>query len=128
MHIILATALTAIIALIASSTGVATQLGAHPWWAGQVVIVGAPIGIVLGLVLWALRLNRVLRLCTGVIAVAAAFGVAKYGQIGFANSYAEDQLAGKLWYMGWIATSVSVSLLLMTVARSRSQGSAANKD
>lgn len=121
MHIILATALTAIIAVIAGSTGVATQLGAHPWWASQVIMVGAPIGIILGLVLWGLRLNRVLRLTFGAIALAAAFGVAKYGQIGFANSYAEDQLAGKLWYMGWIATSVAASVLLMTAARSRTR-------
>lgn len=119
MHIILATALTAIVAFIAASTGVPTQLGAHPWWAGQVIMAGAPIGIVLGLALWGLRLNRVLRLILGVIAVAAAFGVAKYGQIGFANSYAEDKLAGKLWYMGWIATSAAASLLLMAAARSR---------
>lgn len=121
MHIILATALTALIALIAGITGIATQLGAHPWWASQVVMIGAPIGIVLGLALWALRLNRVLRLCIAVIALAAAFGVAKYGQIGFANSYAEDQLAGKLWYMGWIATSVAGSVLLMAAARSRTR-------
>ncbi|MBU2867079.1 hypothetical protein [Pacificibacter marinus] len=119
MHIILATALTALIALIAGVTSIAAQLGAHPWWANQVILVGAPIGIVLGLVLWGARLNRVLRLCLGVVALAAAFGVAKYGQIGFANSYAEDQLAGKLWYMGWIATSAAASLLLMAAARSK---------
>jgi hypothetical protein len=123
MHIILATALTAILAVIAASTGIATQLGAHPWWAGQVVMVGAPIGIVLGLALWGLRLNRVLRLSLAVIALAAAFGVAKYGQTGFANSYAEDQLAGKLWFMGWIATSAAVSLLLMARAQTRPQAS-----
>lgn len=119
MHIFLATAATALLAAIASVTQSATVLGAHPWWAGQVVMIGAPIGIVLGLLLWARRLKRGLRLGLGGVAVVAAFGVAKYGQIGFANSYAEDHLAGQLWYSGWIATAAAATLLLMAAARSR---------
>jgi hypothetical protein len=82
-------------------------------------MIGAPVGSVLGLLLWARRLKRGLRLGLGVVAVVAAFGVAKYGQIGFANSYAEDHLAGQLWYFGWIATAAAATLLLMATAQSR---------
>jgi hypothetical protein len=128
MHIILALGITLIAALIAAITDLPVKFGAHPWWAQTVILIGAPIGMLLGSLLWAVRVRRAVRIAVGALGFAAAFAVAKYGQIGFANSYAEDQLAGKLWYFGWIAVPLGAALLLASAARSRSPKDAKDID
>lgn len=84
---------------------VARPLGAHPWWSQQTLLIGAPVGLLFA-TLAGLRLNALPVLALSAIGLALAFGVAKYGQLQFAASYAEDQLAGQLWHFGWIATGL----------------------
>lgn len=84
-------------------SGLTARLGAHPWWAGQVVWIGGGAGLALAAMLaWAGQargrwISLLLLLGLGALALAA------YGKARFAASYAEDALAGQFWYFGWIA-------------------------
>ncbi|MBO6898614.1 MAG: hypothetical protein JJ868_14675 [Shimia sp.] len=90
---------------------IARPLGAHPWWSQKTLLIAAPIGLILA-TLAGLKLRPIPLAITFAIATALAFATAKYGQTQFAASYAEDQLAGKLWYFGWIATGATLTALL----------------
>jgi carbon starvation protein CstA len=111
--------LAVLLSVAAYIMAVPEMFGAHPWWAHKVVLFGAPVGIVIGVVLWTLRVPQLIRLVCGVGFLVGSFYVAKYGQTGFANSYAEDQLAGKLWYLGWIATSAALPAFIIGLSKSR---------
>lgn len=102
---------------------IARPLGAHPWWSQKTLLIGAPIGLILA-ILAGLKLRPVPLAITCAIATALAFATAKYGQTQFAASYAEDALAGKLWYVGWIATGVcsAATLTAMGAALTRRLG------
>lgn len=78
------------------------MLGAHPFWATKVLLIGAPIGIALALL--ARPAPYRLRLVTLAALTCVAFGVTYYGKTAFAASYAEDHLAGQFWFFGWITT------------------------
>mgnify|MGYP000265312519 CR=1 FL=1 len=96
--------------------GLTKTLGAHIWWDVKTIVIGAPFGVALAF----LPLPRALRLF-GCLAIALlAFGAAKYGQTQFAASYAEDALAGKLWYFGWILCGVGFAALISTVSQRES--------
>ncbi|MBO9406230.1 hypothetical protein J7399_02225 [Shimia sp. R9_1] len=94
---------------------VARPLGAHPWWSQQTLLIGAPLGLLLA-TLAGLRLNTLPLSIAFLLATALAFGAAKYGQLQFAASYAEDQLAGQLWHFGWIATGLFSAATLTAAA------------
>ncbi|WP_424970950.1 hypothetical protein [Dinoroseobacter sp. S76] len=99
---------------LANQTGLPRTLGAHPFWATQVLWIGAPIGLLLAL-LATLRGHGRLGLLGGIALSAAAYGTATYGRIAFAASYAEDALAGQLWYFGWIALATGAALALASL-------------
>ena len=107
LAVVLALALPVLLAAL----GVSRGLGAHPFWAFQTAIVGAPVGCVLGLAL--MRTRR------GILAGAALLAVsgvtAWMGKARFTASYAEDALAGKLWYFGWIGVAAGLALLLVAL-------------
>lgn len=112
-----------VLAFVVSSLVMALNLpetlGAHPWWARQVILIGAPVGILLSLGLWALRLKRGVRLGVALLALIAAYLIARAGHMGFAASYAEDRFAGQMWYFGWIATGAALAALATAFARDR---------
>ncbi len=87
---------------------IARPLGAHPWWSQKTLLIGTPIGLILA-TLAGLKLRPLPLTVTFAITTALAFATAKYGQTQFAASYAEDQLAGKLWFFGWIATGATLA-------------------
>ena len=90
-------------------------LGAHPWWAAQVVWMGAPVGLALSLVV---TRRAPLALGAGVVLAAltaAALAIATDGKSRFAASYAEDVLAGRFWYYGWIATALLGTAAIYTI-------------
>ncbi len=75
--------------------------GAHPFWATQVILVGAAIGTVFYLLP---LLRPTVKLSLLIVLALTAFAIATYGKTQFAASYAEDTFAGQLWYFGWHAT------------------------
>ncbi len=93
-------------------------LGAHPFWAMQVTLIGAPIGVVLA-EFGALRLSHVTGGILFGLLTAAAWAVAHYGKTAFAASYAEDRFAGQLWYLGWIGVAVFFAAMLASMLRAR---------
>lgn len=96
---------------------IAKPLGAHPWWSQKTLMIGAPIGVILA-ALSPVALRPQPRILFFALTLAA-FGIAKYGQTQFAASYAEDALAGRLWYFGWIATGGAIAGWLMSVLRAK---------
>ncbi len=90
-------------------------LGAHPWWSGKVVLIGAPVGLGLAFALGYVLAPR-WRAALFVAATVAAVRVATTGKAGFAASYAEDRFAGQMWYFGWIATAAALAGFLYAAA------------
>lgn len=91
------------------------QFGAHPWWSIKSIWLGAPAGLLLALAAWVGGLSQRLRLLGFSGLSALAFTAAKLGQTRFAASYAEDALAGQMWYFGWIATCAFVAAIQTSV-------------
>lgn len=90
------------------------QLGAHPFWADQVLLYGAAIGALLALL--SLRLPYALRVIGFVVLTGAAFAVAHIGKTRFAASFAEDALAGQMWFFGWHAVCASAVAATISAA------------
>ena len=86
--------------------------GAHPFWSQSILFIGTPLGLAL-----AAAAGRTPVRPAQAAAVFAALGlvavvVAAQGKAEFAASYAEDRLAGRLWYLGWIATAALAAAAL----------------
>ncbi|MCR8723812.1 hypothetical protein [Frigidibacter sp. ROC022] len=96
--------------------GGTAALGAHPWWAVKVGWLGAMIGAALALALLALQLRPGLLAGLGLVALAGAGAVTFIGKTRFAASYAEDALAGQMWFFGWIAVMAGAVVALAGVA------------
>lgn len=115
MRIILPIVLTAIVMSGLIALDIARPLGAHPWWSQKTLMIGAPMGVIAGALLgYLIGPARALFLALGLLVLA--FATAKYGQTQFAASYAEDALAGKLWYFGWIGTGATLAATLFSAA------------
>ncbi|MBO9478221.1 hypothetical protein J7382_11805 [Shimia sp. R11_0] len=99
---------------IALDTG--RSLGAHPWWSQKTLLIGAPIGLLLA-TLAGFKLRPMPLTIATMLGAILAFATAKYGQTQFAASYAEDQLAGQLWYLGWVATGALTAAGLTSAAQ-----------
>lgn len=105
------------VTLVLAWLGVTSFLGAHPVaWPFQVALIGAPIGAIIAISAGFVLQSKMVRLIFFVVLVLIAWGLAHYGKIEFAASYAEDQLAGKFWYFGWIATCAMATATLATLA------------
>ena len=92
--------------------GVFVWLGAHPFWDIKVAVIGSSVGAVVGMALqWAGRHGRL----GGVLLLCVSAGAAVYGKSRFVASYAEDALAGKLWFFGWIGVTTGLSLLIFAL-------------
>ncbi len=94
-------------------------LGAHPFWSLNVALIGAPIGGLLALGLFVMTRWYWGPLVCSVILAAVAYGVAHFGKLRFAASYAEDAFAGQMWFFGWIATALFITLTLALALRPR---------
>ena len=94
------------------ATGLTQTLGAHPFWAQKVIWIGVGLGVPLGAILWGLGLRKPARLIGVAVLTLAAFATAYVGKSRFAASYAEDTIAGYMWYFGWMATCVLVFALI----------------
>lgn len=97
--------------------GLTKALGAHIWWDVKTIIIGAPLGVILSFFLAEKWDDWLKRTTVWLALMIAAHILAKYGQTAFVNSYGEDQLAGKLWYFGWIATGVGAGGLIYSALK-----------
>ena len=88
--------------------------GAHPFWSQKLILIGAPIGLILGLLFrnirYAVRATLFLTLSL------VAFVVASWGKETFTASFAEDVFAGQAWYFGWCATAIFSTALIFSFA------------
>jgi len=94
----------AVLAALAYAFNLPQSLGAHPWWSQTVTVIGLIPGLALAAILNRIGLSRVTAVAGTGAAMLAAGVIARTGQTRFAASYAEDTLAGQMWYFGWIAT------------------------
>lgn len=121
MHPALALPVSAALPYGAALLGLTREMGAHPFWAISVVAIGAPVGIALAFGLRALRAPRLVSVVSFVLLAVAAFAISHLGKTAFAASYAENALAGRAWYFGWIAAATFVTAALAAaLTRSRS--------
>jgi hypothetical protein len=107
-----ACAAAAIVAANVVAFGLSERLGAHPFWAAQVVWIGLAAGLAL-----ALLSPRAPRLLWGLAGLSLLAGAAsaRYGKQVFAASYAENALAGQFWHFGWMALAAGASALIALV-------------
>ena len=101
----------------AGQAGVTVRLGAHPFWAREVPLMGLVLAVPIALVgFWRPGLAGSLAL---VCLIAGAVS-ARLGKAAFAASYAENALAGQFWFFGWIVLSGgAVALIAVGLARLR---------
>lgn len=101
-------------------------LGAHPLWAVTVGLVGTGIGLVMWIALHLLGTARRKMVTLGACLLVAAAAMAWIGKLRFVASFAEDQLAGRMWFVGWIVLLAAVALLIASLVnpdrRSARQG------
>jgi hypothetical protein len=102
-------------ALFAYVSGLTLALGAHPFWADKVIWIGLGLGLLLSAILWGLRISKTICLIGLTLLTCAAFATAHIGKSRFAASYAEDAMAGQMWYFGWIATCAFALAILATL-------------
>ena len=120
---ILAALLAAAAAVGFATSGLATGLGAHPFWAGSVPL----MGLIAALPLFVIGLRWPLAgaLAAGALTLAA-MAAARFGKAAFAASYAENTLAGHFWFLGWIVLSgAATALIAMGILALLRRGSAA---
>ncbi len=108
----IAALLAAVLMLAAGILGLTELAGAHPFWARRVVYLGVPIGLILAWLMRRARVGRAGRLGLYLVGTAGFFALTSWGKMRFAASFAEDTLAGQVWYVGWIATAAFGTALL----------------
>lgn len=91
-------------------------LGAHPWWALKVGYLGTGIGVLVWLGLRALGASGRVRLALAATALLVAAVATGVGKARFAASFAADALAGRFWFIGWIAVMAAAFAVMATLA------------
>ena len=93
-----------------------TGVLSHPFWSQKANWIGIGIGAGLGLVLHAMPGNQKRRLLYGMLCFAVVglglFILTSMSKEAFAASYAENHLAGQMWFYGFIAYIGALFLLL----------------
>lgn len=117
MRNILLGLLASVFVVSAAFLGLSLALGAHPFWTTSIAVIGAPVGAVLGIVLRYGSWSGALPALVGGVLTAVAYGTAHLGKTRFAASFAEDAVAGQMWYFGWIATAAFAALTLTLLPR-----------
>ena len=95
--------------------GVNEALGAHPLWSIKIAYFGIIAGILIYSFLWVWQGSWMPKFILLAVFLAIFAGVTYLGKSRFAASFAEDAVAGSLWYFGWIAILGFAFALLMHV-------------
>jgi hypothetical protein len=104
--------------IAAAWSGLTVSLGAHPFWAVKIALIGAPVGAAAALVLRRF-VPPAAALIASVLGLATSLASATYGKRVFAASFAEDALAGKFWFFGWIGAAMAATLVLALIVPRR---------
>jgi hypothetical protein len=99
--------------VVLTLAGAWEALGAHGYWAAKAGYVGAALGLAGAVGLAGLQVAGWARLGLAALVLGGAGASAHFGKLAFVGSYAEDQLAGKLWFFGWFGVTAGI---VMTVA------------
>jgi hypothetical protein len=113
-------AIAAILVIVAAHLGVSERLGAHPYWAVRIAYLGVAAGTFVAAIasIWPARPARpAIRLTIAIVLLLAAAGVAVTGKARFAASFAEDVVAGRMWFFGWIGVAAMLFTVLFLVVR-----------
>ena len=103
-RLLLALAIGLGVAAIIALLEITTALGAHPHWRTQLFLSGAGLGTLLALIIT--QFGFVPRTIGLSILVIGAYVTADYGKARFAASFAEDAVAGQMWFYGWHALAI----------------------
>lgn len=103
--------------LLLAYSGLTIRLGAHPSWAMSTALIGATVGLLVATGLGAMPLRRVISVPVAAVAIVLAGVAAFFGKEIFVASYAENGLAGRFWYYGWIVGLAGATVLIGLVLR-----------
>lgn len=107
----------AFVAIIAFTWfGGTLALGAHPWWAARIGYIGSGLGLAVWLGLRIGGLSGRATLLAATAGLLAAAVLTWFGKTRFAASFAEDALAGRLWFFGSIAVMAAAFAVLASLA------------
>lgn len=104
---------------IAALGGVPEMLGAHPWWAVRVGVVGSLIGAATAVGLGLPGLAGTWLTWASGSGLVAALGAAIFGKRAFVASMAEDALAGRFWFFGWYTVCACLFVFAFLLLRGR---------
>jgi hypothetical protein len=107
-----ALATTLVLAALAYMLDLPRLGGAHPWWSQKVILIGLLPGLAIAAALSLTGLRKPGRVGLVAVGTAVAVAITIVGKTRFAASYAEDALAGQMWYFGWIATCALCTALV----------------
>ncbi|WP_461406157.1 hypothetical protein [Falsiruegeria mediterranea] len=116
-QMILPFVLLLLLAGVATALDLPKMLGAHPWWSVKVIWIGLTIGLGIFAIGAALKLSGRVTSVGFTVLTIASYAVATLGKTRFAASYAEDAIAGQMWYFGWIATCAFTAAALLSLFR-----------
>ena len=88
-------------------------LGAHPFWSGQVAFVGIAAGLPVAAVLSQIVKRRTVRIGAVTAVLMLSVLVTYVGKARFVASFAEDFVAGRGWYFGWMAICTCLVVLAL---------------
>ena len=114
-----AAVIAAVIIAASGALGVNVALGAHPFWAMQVSLIGIGLGAVLFGLGYLCRGHWVESPVVAALLLLLSFGATSLGKARFVASYAEDFVAGRMWYFGWMATMCFAYLLIARLLAGR---------
>ncbi|MEO7242634.1 MAG: hypothetical protein ABIW85_06945 [Variovorax sp.] len=101
-------AISIAIVLTLARFGATEALGAHPFWAFKITWLAILPAIAIW---WLVRRWRWPEVAFG-LGLAGAALAAVIGKNRFAASFAEDTLAGRFWFVGWIAIAAFATGLI----------------
>ena len=111
--------IAAVILIAAAYLGVTESLGAHPFWSVKIAYIGVVIGVVIYAFSWVWQGSWLSKFIAFFALLVIAAGATYWGKTQFAASYAENVLAGRFWYFGWIAIAAALFSMLIHVLNLR---------
>lgn len=103
---------TAAALIAATLLGATEALGAHPFWAAETGAIGAACGAAAFVGLRAAGVRPGAILVVGGAALIASGLAVHFGKAAFVASLAENALAGRVWFLGWVAVAAAACLAL----------------